>query len=243
MRTGKVFQAGFSLIRRDAMLAVLIPAPVLIGIVFRYGLPALDRWLAGSLRHGPVLHQFALMLDLMLLLLIPYLLNMAAAMIMLEERDEGVSLYMAVSPPGTGGYLNGRLTVPAVLATVLSVLLFIVFRSSELSVMKAIPIAFLASAASVAVCLGVTAFANNKVEGLALMKLGGLSIMGIQAPMFISGTAQYLFSPLPSFWMAKAAMEQTGWLLFLTAGLAVSAIWIRLFFRIAGYTASGRRVL
>jgi len=241
VKTGKVFQAGFSLIRRDALLVMLIPAPVLTGAMFRYGLPALDRWLAASMGHQEVLPQFGLMLDLMLLILIPYLLNMAAAMIMLEERDEGVSLYMAVSPPGTGGYLTGRIILPAMAAAVLSAALFTVFRSSNLSLLRAVPIAFLASAASVAVCMGVTAFANNKVEGLALMKLGGLSLMGIQAPVFLRGTAQYLFSPLPSFWMAKAAMEQNTWPLFLAAGIAVSALWIWLFFRIAGYTASGQR--
>lgn len=242
MNSRKVFQAGLTLIRRDSMLAMLLPAPVLAGAMFRYGLPALDGWLAGALGHGPVLHQFALMLDLLLLLLIPYLLNMAAAMIMLEERDEGITPYLAVSPPGTAGYLTGRLVLPAAASAVLSAALFMVFRSSGLSTVRAVPIALLAAAAAVAVCTGVTAFAGNKVEGLALMKLGGLSLMGIQAPMFISGAAQYLFSPLPSFWMAKAAMEQTGWLLFLAAGLAVSALWILLFFRIAGYKASGRRV-
>ena len=242
MRTGKVFLAGFTLISRDAMLAVLVPAPVLIGVMFRYGLPALDRWLGAALGHEPVLHQFAMMLDLMLLLLVPYLLSMAAAMIMLEERDEGVSLYMAVSPPGTAGYLNGRLIVPAALSTAVSIVLFILFRSSPLGIVRAVPIAFLGSAASVAVCLGVTAFAGNKVEGLALMKLGGISMLGIQAPLFIKGTARYLFSPLPSFWMTEAAMAAEGWLFPVAAGLAVSALWILLFFRIAGYTASGRRL-
>jgi len=72
--------------------------------------------------------------------------------------------------------------------------MFSLFRSSDLSMTRAIPIAFLASAASVAVCIGVVAVANNKVEGLALMKLGGLSLMGIQAPFFLSGTSQYLFA-------------------------------------------------
>ncbi len=162
MRTGKVFRAGFTLIRRDAMLVVLIPSPVLIGLLFRYGLPDLDRLLGATLGHGPVLNQFALMLDLMLLLLSPYLLNMAAAMIMLEERDEGVSLYMAVSPPGTRGYLNGRLVMPAALATAVSVLLFALFRSSDLGLSRAVPIAVLASAASVAICLGVTVFAKKR---------------------------------------------------------------------------------
>ena len=242
MRTGNVLRAGFALIRRDAMLAVLIPAPVLIALLFRYGLPALDRWIGAALGHDPVLHIFALMLDLMLLLLVPYLLNMCAAMIMLEERDEGVSLYMAVSPPGTRGYLLGRLVIPAALATVVSILLFAFFRSSALGMNRAIPIAILASAASVAVCLGVTAFANNKVEGLALMKLGGLSMLGIQAPLFIKGSARYLFSPLPSFWMTEAAMASRGCLLQLTAGLAFSALWILLFIRAAGRTPSGRRL-
>jgi fluoroquinolone transport system permease protein len=236
-----VFSAGLTLIKRDALLAMLIPAPILIGVVFRYGIPALDNWLAAALGHTAIVPQFRTMLDLMLLLLIPYLLNMAAAMIMLEERDEGVSLYMAVSPPGTRGYLTGRILQPALISIILSAAIFTLFRSSDLSIARAIPIAALASAASVAVCIGVVAFANNKVEGLALMKLGGLSLMGIQAPFFIKGTSQYLFSPLPAFWMTKAATEQN-WPLFTAAGITISALWIRLFFRIAGYTASGRRV-
>jgi fluoroquinolone transport system permease protein len=242
VKTLQVAKAGLTLIKRDALLAMLIPAPILIGVVFRYGIPALDSWLAQTLGHTAIVPQFRTMLDLMLLLLIPYLLNMAASMIMLEERDEGVSLYFAVSPPGTKGYLTGRILQPAMISVALSAAMFSLFRSSDLSMTRAIPIAFLASAASVAVCIGVVAFANNKVEGLALMKLGGLSLMGIQAPFFLSGTSQYLFSPLPSFWMTKAAIEPNNWPLFIAAGLTVSALWIWLFFRIAGYTAWGRRV-
>ncbi len=72
------------------------------------------------------------------------------------------------------------------------------------------------------------------------MKLGGLSMPGIQAPLFIKGTARYLFSPPPPFWMTEAAMASRLWVISAAAGIAVSAIWILLFIEMAGKNTSGR---
>jgi fluoroquinolone transport system permease protein len=82
---------------------------------------------------------------------------------------------------------------------------------------------------SVAIALIVFSFSSNRVEGLALGKLANIFTFGIFVPFFIEGPIQYAFSFLPSFWIAKSAIENNfGNIVFFLPAAAASMIWIAL---------------
>jgi len=71
-------------------------------------------------------------------------------------------------------------------------------------------------------------FSYNRVEGMAVAKMAGLIMLGLPVPFFLISNAQYLFSVLPSFWIAKLCLEDSYW--FLVPASITSAIWIWLLY-------------
>ena len=228
------FVWGFKLISRDSMLMLILSAPFLCGLAFRFGIPLLDQWIAAQWTGDPLLMPYGAVFDLMLLFLTPYLLCTVASLIMLEERDQQVGAYFRVTPMGLKGYLAARLFIPALGSVIVSLLLLKLFRLTNLSLWTGLGLAFLAAFTAIAAAMVVVAAANNKVEGMALMKLTGISTVGLVVPWFIGGNAQYFFALLPSYWMARALLETAGLLyaFFLLTGIACSLLWIAAFYRI-----------
>jgi hypothetical protein len=77
------------------------------------------------------------------------------------------------------------------------------FRPHRLDLPALLITCTLASLLSIALALLIVAFSHNRVEGMALAKLSGVFLLGLPVPFFLSSGVQYLFSPLPSFWIAK----------------------------------------
>ena len=228
------FLWGFRLVSRDSMLVLIMAAPLLCGLVFRFGIPPLDRWIAAQWTGRPLLMPYASIFDLMLLFLTPYLLCTVASMIMLEERDHQVGAYFRVTPMGLRGYLTARLVIPAFGAVLISILLLMLFRLTRLSLLAGFGLALLAAFSAIAAAMVVVAGANNKVEGMAVMKLTGISMVGLLVPWFIESNAQYAFAIFPSYWMARAVLQTVGmtYAFFLLTGIACSLLWIVAFYRI-----------
>ncbi len=225
---------GFRLVARDSMLVLLMAAPFLAGLLFRFGIPAIDRWIAAQWTGKPLLMPYAAVFDLMLLFLTPYLLCTAASLIMLEERDHQVGAYFRVTPMGLRGYLTARLVIPAFGAVLISILLLMLFSLTNLSLLAGFGLALLAAFSAIAAAMVVVAAANNKVEGMALMKLTGISMVGLLVPWFIESNAQYAFAIFPSYWMARALLETqvTTYTFFILTGVACSLLWIVAFYRV-----------
>jgi fluoroquinolone transport system permease protein len=71
----------------------------------------------------------------------------------------------------------------------------------------------LTSLLSVAVAMLIVSFSHNRVEGMALAKLSGIMMLGLPVPFFLFSGAQYLFAPLPSFWIAKICLSENAFFL------------------------------
>jgi fluoroquinolone transport system permease protein len=81
---------------------------------------------------------------------------------------------------------------------------------------------------SIVVSLLLVSFSHNRVEGMAVAKLSGLVMLGLLVPFFIMSGAQYLFSPLPSLWIARLCMEHNYF--FALPAVLTSAIWLWLLY-------------
>jgi fluoroquinolone transport system permease protein len=94
-----------------------------------------------------------------------------------------------------------------------------------------LPIAALSGLFAVFSMFLLLAFANNKVEGLAIMKGMGIMMLGPLAAYFIDSQWQLLLGLLPSYWPAKAywliSDGQNAWI-YVGIGFVYTLFWIML---------------
>jgi fluoroquinolone transport system permease protein len=72
----------------------------------------------------------------------------------------------------------------------------------------------------------IVSFSTNKLEGMAIAKLSFMLALGAAGPYFFKGDIQYLLSPLPSFWAAKAV--QANQPVYFIIVFIVSGLWFLL---------------
>lgn len=214
---------------RDSMLAAVCCATILSAFFIRFGIPALEHVLCGYFQKEAILLDYYLLFDLLLALVTPYMLCFASAMMMLTEYDENMTTYLAVTPVGKTGYILSRLALPSAISFIISVMLMHWFTLTRWSWEMILITCLLTCLVSLAVALLLFVFSHNRVEGMAMAKLSGLLMLGLPVPFFLFSGMQYLFSPLPSFWIAKLCIDRNP--VFLAAALLTSLVWILLLYR------------
>ena len=213
----------------DAMLAACLFAPILVGLVFRFGVPALEGAMAGVAGSPHALAPYYALFDLFLSLMTPLMLVFSGVMVILEELDDGTARYLMVTPLGKSGYLMSRLGLFGAIAIGYNIAVLAVFTLSGM------PFALNALAAlcnlpvSLSVAMLVIAFAKNKVEGMALVKLSGFFFLGYLAAWFLQKPVAYLAGVLPSYWLALMVRENAP--LWALPALLSSFLWIGLLYR------------
>jgi fluoroquinolone transport system permease protein len=214
---------------KDDMLVVVCSAPLLAACFFRFGIPYVEKLLCGYFNKPVILADYYLLFDLFLSILTPYMFCFASSMVILTAYDENMTSYMAVTPVGRNGYLISRLAFPAVLSFLASILLMLWFTLTPWSLFMIIVTCLLTCFVSIVVSLLLVSFSHNRVEGMAVAKLSGLVMLGLPVPFFIMSGVQYLFSPLPSLWIARLCMEHNYF--FALPAVLTSVIWLWLLYR------------
>jgi fluoroquinolone transport system permease protein len=211
------------------MLIGVVFLPVLVGFIFRFAVPFIDKNLIETYFGHLILIKYYRIFDLFLALITPYFFCFVSALVMLSEYDENLVGYLAVTPVGKKGYIVSRLAIPALLSLPFSFLLMKIFSLSSWNPFLQLLVCVVSSLMSIAIALVVFSFSSNRVEGLALGKLANIFTLGIFVPFFIEDPIQYAFSFLPSFWIAKSAIENNfGNMVCFLPALVVSIIWIGL---------------
>lgn len=216
-------------ISKDYMMLACLFAPILIGLALRFGIPALETLLCAELGRAAVLLPYYALFDLFLAVMTPLMLVFSGIMVILEEIDNGTAKYLMVTPLGRRGYLLSRIGVLALLSIGYNALMLALFTLSGMPAWMLLLSTLCAAALGIVIALMVIAFAANKVEGMALVKLGGLMLLGMLAAYFVPGAAKYIGAVLPTFWMAQMVRMDAAW--YALAALAVSAVWALCLFR------------
>ncbi|MHB8126552.1 MAG: ABC transporter permease [Desulfitobacteriaceae bacterium] len=211
-------------IAKDSMLYAVCIAPLLAASFFRFGIPYLESLLCGYFERPFILSGYYLLFDLYLAVLTPFMFGFASSMVILTEYDENIVSYMAVTPVGKKGYIVSRLVFPALISFLVSVILMSFFSLTKWPLLMKLITCMLTSSLSIPVSLLIVSFSHNRVEGMALAKLSGIILLGLPVPFFLFSGVQYLFSILPSFWIAKFCREDN--LLFLIPALLTLFGWL-----------------
>lgn len=192
------------LMTRDPLLRGMALLPLLGGALVRWGLPVVRGLLEPRWERAPV---FLDVVACTLLLLSPIALGVIVGFLLLDERDENTLTALRVTPLPTGVYVLYRVAMPTVLSAV-GILVAIAISG----VLPRLPptgwllvacLAIVAALEGPMMGLFLASFAENKVQGLALMKVLGMAWaipVGLHA---VSGPWFMLSGLLPPFWPMK----------------------------------------
>lgn len=195
-------------ITHDFMLAACVAGPIMMGAAFHFLLPVLERLLCGRFGAVQMLASYYIIFDLLLAVMTPILFCFAGVLVVLEELDCGVAKYYAVTPIGKSGYLLSRIGIPALIALVYNAALLCIFSISNIDFAMIILLSVSGGLTAVLTSLLVVSFAKSKMEGMALVKLCGLLLIGIPVAYFVVSPVRYLFGVFPSFWIAELCITQ-----------------------------------
>lgn len=211
-------------IKNDFMMAVCIAAPVLMGVAFHFAIPFLEDILCDHFAKAQIIAPYYILFDLLLAIMTPTMFCFAGVLTMLEELDLGITRYYFVTPVGRRGYLTSRLFVPAVLATAYGASMLAVFTVAKIDIALIFAFSICGGLMAMICSLIVVALAKNKIEGMALVKLCGLLVVGLPVAYFVDSPIRYIFGILPSFWMAELCITNN--YLFLVPAIIVSSLMV-----------------
>ncbi|WP_432758300.1 ABC transporter permease [Mycobacterium canetti] len=222
---------------RDPLLVMLVVAPVIWTTGVAVLTPLFTEMLAR--RYGfDLVPYYPLVLTAFLLLTSIIVAGALAAFLVLDEVDAGTMAALRVTPVPLSVYFGYRA------ATVMVVTTIYVVATMSCSgilgpglVVSLIPIGLLAGLSAVVTLLLILALANNKIQGLAMVRALGMLIAGLPClPWFIHSGWNFAFAVLPPYWAAKAfwgAIDHGMWWPYLVGGavynLAIAWVLFRRF--------------
>jgi len=209
--------------KQDIMLIIITLVPLLAGAILRFIIPIIEDLLTAYFNIDAILTPYYELFDLFLIILTPVMLNYVVAMLILEENDDHMIAYLAVTPLGKTGYLLSRLGIISLVSFPVSIFIALLFRLSNTDVLILVGIALAGTVQGVVVALLIVVLSTNKVEGMAVGKMSSIFTLGILAPYFVAGKEQYFLSVLPSFWMARAVQSSN--FLSLLIAILLAIIW------------------
>jgi len=216
---------------RDSILMLVLLAPILILVIVRLGIPLISEVLYTSFTFQ--LDPYYPLIFIFFCAIFPLLFGMMAGFSLLDEQDEKVLQFIAITPLSRGGYLRTKFAVPT-LATIPVLLIFAwlcgLFDGRYL---RFLPMAILFALETPMMGMFLSGFANNKVEGLALGKAAGVFFAVPGAGYFLPSPWCYLTGLSPVFWPMNAywSTSAAGYWTSLGIGIIMHAIVFWLLYR------------
>lgn len=209
---------------RDPLLVMIVLAPVIWTTGVALLTPRFTTMLAE--RYGfDLVPYYPLVLTAFLLLTSIIIAGALAAFLVLDEVDAGTLTALRVTPVPLSVFFGYRAATVLVVTTayVLATLSFSGILAPGL-VAPLLPIGLLAGLSAVVTLLLILAVANNKIQGLAMVRALGMLIAGLPClPWFIHSGWSLVFGVLPPYWAAKAfwvASDHGTWWPYLLGGVA-----------------------
>jgi fluoroquinolone transport system permease protein len=208
---------------RDPLLVMLIVAPVL----WTTGVAVLTPMAADLLAeryHFDLVPYYPLVLTAFLLLTSIIVAGGLAAFLVLDEIDAGTMTALRVTPVPLSMFFGYRAATVMAITTIYVIATMSFSGILDPGVIPAlIPIGMVAGLSAVVTLLLILAVANNKIQGIAMVRALGMLIAGLPClPWFIDSPWSLAFGVLPPYWAAKAfwvAADHGTWWPYLLGGV------------------------
>lgn len=190
---------------RDPLMLLVLGSPLYMFSVVQFGIPFVDTQLEAYTSFLLIDHFYLIVC--FIVLMAPMMVGMLTGFLLLDEKDEGIFHYMAITPLKKTGYIGYRITVPLFLSFIISVVLAVLFLTGDEAVNWVLLMMALlvVSLFGPLIAMYLASFCKNKVEGMTYAKLISL--------LFIGPIVTYMFE---SWWTMFAYMIPMTWLVELT---------------------------
>ncbi|MFN8373783.1 MAG: hypothetical protein U0694_13025 [Anaerolineae bacterium] len=189
-------------IRRDALLLWIPLIPVVMALTLRYAIPPLAAFLAQQFNFDLTMYYTLIMSGF--LAMTPTMVGMVVGFLLLDERDDRTMTALLVTPLPPGFYLFYRLSLPMMLSFIMTLIGYFIAGLQALPLGDLLVLSLLASFTAPLVALFLAGFSENKVAGMAMLKmLNGISILPMVA-YFFDSPLQMLAGIIPTYWTLKA---------------------------------------
>lgn len=219
---------------RDPLLTYILVLPFVYAIPIRLSVPVIATWLAPGfdlVPYYPVVLGFFAFTP-------PLTFGFMTGLLVLEEKEENVLEALWTTPLTGRGYLAYRGLSMVLLSFVSMVLVVPVIGLVTVPVHVLLAVAAVGSLWAIGTVLLISTFASNTVEGLAVGKFVGFSIMiPAFAILIVPEPFQFLAGLDPVYWPFKALVSgATGTplqtiLVYLVIGVVTHAFFIGTFVR------------
>ena len=213
-------------------MVFILTIPIFVAVLFRFVMPILQRNLLQYFDLG----EYYDFISIFILVMSPMMSGMVIGFNLLDDRDENILTYMAITPIRKEGYLLFKVFAPMVAVFVQSLLILLIFNIGNIKPLRILPLVVLLAMETPMYALLMASFASNKVEGLALGKLMGVSLLGPFVSYFVPSVWRFAGGIFPTFWICESYFT-SGILYwsFLLIGLVLHAalLWwtLRIFIR------------
>lgn len=203
MRTLQVFKTmgknDYKNVMRDDYISYLIFMPLALGLLLRLGLPAVLRTL-GAYFATDVNHYYSVIASCFVLLLLPVIAGAIAGFLHLDQKDQKIMSVLLITPISPRQHILYSLLVPFVGSLMGTWLTLFIINPPELSLINIVILSLSASPLAPFLTFTVACFAENKIQGFAMMK-GTIALwIAPIASFFISPPWQYLLGIVPLYW-------------------------------------------
>jgi fluoroquinolone transport system permease protein len=189
-------------VRRDSFLRWLVLLPFAYALLLRFAAPPLTAQFAAQI---DLVAYYPLAVSYVLLELVPILIGVMLGFLLLDERDEQTLQALLVTPLPLRYYLGYKVATPMLLSVLLTMLVVPLSGLVTLHPLALALVAISAAASAPAVGLFIVAFAENKVQGFAQLKILGTVAMLPVVAYFVPTPWQYLFGVIfPPYWAIKS---------------------------------------
>ena len=216
---------------RDPLLVMIVLAPVIWTTGVAVLTPRFTEMLAERYDFDLVPY-YPLVLTAFSLLTSIIIVGGLGSFLVLDEVDAGTLTALRVTPVSLPTFFAYRAATVMVVTTAYAIATMSFSGILERGLLPAlIPIGLLAGLSAVVTLLLIVAMADNKIQGLAMVRGLGMLIAGLPClPWFIHSSWNLAFGILPPYWAAKAfwvASEHGTWWPYLIGGIAynVAVAW------------------
>lgn len=184
---------------RDPLLRWMALLPLLVALPARIVLPpVLSR--AGEALAVDLSAYYPVLLGYALVLLAPVMSGVVVGFLLLDQRDDGTLAALRVTPLPLDGYLAYRLVAPMLLSVAMTPVVLPLAGVAVLGPGEMLLAGLAAAPVAPLAALALPAFAENKVQGLALMKASSVVLIAPIATLFAPDAVKLALAVLPTYW-------------------------------------------